>query len=56
AENYSIYFNTLLDNGVVAPPSKYEAHFISEAHSYSDLDKTLKVMELAFKNISANQR
>ncbi|MGL5125758.1 MAG: glutamate-1-semialdehyde 2,1-aminomutase, partial [Fusobacteriaceae bacterium] len=56
AENYSIYFNTLLDNGVVAPPSKYEAHFISEAHSYSDLDKTLKVMELAFKNISVNQR
>lgn len=49
--HYSIYFNTLLDNGVVAPPSKYEAHFVSMAHSKEDLDKTLEVMELAFKKI-----
>ena len=50
-EHYSIYFNTLLDNGVVAPPSKYEAHFISTEHSKEDLDKTLEVIELAFKKI-----
>lgn len=50
-EHYSIYFNTLLDNGVVAPPSKYEAHFVSTEHSKEDLDKTLEVMELAFKKI-----
>lgn len=51
---YSIYFNTLLDNGVVAPPSKYEAHFVSTAHTKEDLDKTLKVMELAFEKIGKN--
>lgn len=50
-EAYSVYFNTLLDNGVVAPPSKYEAHFVSTAHSKEDLDKTLEVIELAFKKI-----
>lgn len=51
AEVYSIYFNTLLDYGVVAPPSKYEAHFVSTAHTKQDLDKTLEVIEIAFRNI-----
>ncbi|MGL5175764.1 MAG: glutamate-1-semialdehyde 2,1-aminomutase, partial [Cetobacterium sp.] len=50
-EHYSVYFNTLLDNGVIAPPSKYEAHFVSTEHSKEDLDKTLEVIELAFKKI-----
>ncbi|MGL4946585.1 MAG: glutamate-1-semialdehyde 2,1-aminomutase [Cetobacterium sp.] len=50
-DHYSIYFNTLLDNGVVAPPSKYEAHFISTEHTKEDLDKTLKIIELAFEKI-----
>lgn len=47
-ERYSIYFNTLLDNGVMAPPSKYEAHFLSFAHSNQDIEKTLEVIDLAF--------
>lgn len=50
-EHYSVYFNTLLDNGVVAPPSKYEAHFVSIAHSEEDLKRTLEIMELAFEKI-----
>ncbi|MGL5000125.1 MAG: glutamate-1-semialdehyde 2,1-aminomutase [Cetobacterium sp.] len=50
-DHYSIYFNTLLDNGVVAPPSKYEAHFVSTEHTKEDLDKTLKIIELAFEKI-----
>lgn len=49
--HYSIYFNTLLDNGIVAPPSKYEAHFVSAAHTKEDLDKTLEVIDIAFKKI-----
>lgn len=49
--HYSIYFNTLLDNGVVAPPSKYEAHFVSVAHTKEDLDRTLEVIDMAFKKI-----
>lgn len=48
---YSIYFNTLLDNGVIVPPSKFEAHFISVAHTYEDLKKVLEVMDMAFKKI-----
>lgn len=48
---YSIYFNTLLDNGVVVPPSKFEAHFVSVAHKEEELKKTLEAMEIAFKKI-----
>ncbi|KXA12519.1 glutamate-1-semialdehyde-2,1-aminomutase [Fusobacterium equinum] len=48
---FTIYFNTLLENGILAPPSQFEAHFISHAHSEDDLKKTLKVIELAFQKI-----
>lgn len=48
---YTIYFNTLLDNGVVVPPSKFEAHFVSTAHTKGDLEKVLEIMDMAFKKI-----
>ena len=48
-ENFSIYFNTMLENGIVVPPSQFEAHFLSIAHTKKELDKTLEVIEIAFK-------
>ena len=48
---YEIYFTTMLENGIIAPPSKYEAHFISLAHSFEDIEKILKTVEKAFKNM-----
>ena len=51
-ENFAIYFNTMLDNGIVIPPSQFEAHFISLALTNEDIAKTLEVAEKAFKNIT----
>ena len=51
-ENFAIYFNTMLDNGIVIPPSQFEAHFISLALTDEDIAKTLEVAEEAFKNIT----
>ena len=51
-ENFAIYFNTMLDNGIVIPPSQFEAHFISLALTDEDIAKTLEVAEKAFKNIN----
>lgn len=48
-ENFFIYFNTMLENGIVIPPSQFEAHFLSLAHTQEDLNRTLKVIELALK-------
>lgn len=50
-ENFSIYFNTMLEDGIIIPPSQFEAHFLSLAHTKEDLDKTLISIEKAFKKI-----
>lgn len=51
-ENFATYFNTMLDNGIVIPPSQFEAHFISLALTDEDIAKTLEVAEKAFENIT----
>ena len=52
SEFYSIYFNTMLENGVIVPPSKYEAHFVSYVHSDKDMEKILAGVEKTFEKIS----
>lgn len=52
SNRYTIYFNTLLDNGVMVPPSKYEAHFLSIEHKKEELEKTLECIDKAFKKMS----
>lgn len=49
---YSKYFNTMLESGVVVPPSKFEAHFMGATHSEEILNETLSAMEKAFIEIS----
>ncbi|RUA07078.1 MAG: glutamate-1-semialdehyde-2,1-aminomutase [Fusobacteria bacterium] len=49
---YSKYFNVMLENGVVVPPSKFEAHFVGVAHDEEILNKTLEAMEKAFIEMS----
>lgn len=50
-EMYNIYFSTMLENGIIVPPSKYEAHFISWSHSDEDFEKILKNIEKSFINM-----
>lgn len=49
---YSKYFNVMLENKVVVPPSKFEAHFMGITHSEEILNETLSAMEKAFIEIS----
>lgn len=49
---YSKYFNVMLENGVVVPPSKFEAHFMGITHDKEILNETLSAMEKAFIEIS----
>lgn len=48
---YKIYFATMLESGIIVPPSKYEAHFISWSHSDEDFEKILKSIEKSFVNM-----
>ena len=52
AEFYSIYFDTMLKNGIIVPPSKYEAHFVSYVHNDKDMEKFLTGAEKTFEKIS----
>ena len=55
-EFYSIYFDTMLENGVIVPPSKYEAHFVSYVHNDEDVEKLLKGVEKTFQKIAKKLR
>ena len=55
-EFYSIYFDTMLENGVIVPPSKYEAHFVSYIHNDEDMEKLLKGVEKTFQKIAEKLR
>ena len=51
-EFYSIYFDTMLENGIIVPPSKYEAHFVSYVHNDRDMEKFLTGVEKTFEKIA----
>lgn len=42
AERFKSYFHHLLDSGIYLPPASYEAWFLSNAHTYADLDATIE--------------
>lgn len=44
-------YHDLLENGVYLGPSGYEVGFISQAHSYDDLDKTIAAFEKSLKKL-----
>lgn len=50
-QKFSRFFSILLKNGVIFPPSQFESVFISSAHSKSDIEKTLDVVEKGFKTL-----
>lgn len=47
-ELYASFFRALLNRGVYLAPSSFEVGFISTAHTFDDLDKTLEKMDEAF--------
>lgn len=49
-ESFATFFNGLIKRGVMIAPSKYEAWFITTAHTYEDIEETLKIVEDVFKN------
>jgi glutamate-1-semialdehyde 2,1-aminomutase len=46
-EAYGIFFIEMLDRGVYLAPSQFEAFFVSAAHTFEDLDFTIKAAEEA---------
>lgn len=49
---FKTLYHALLENGVYLGPSGYEVGFISAAHSYEDLDKTIAAFGNALKKLN----
>ena len=47
-EAYAHFFGAMLDEGVLLPPSQFEAWFLSAAHSAEDIETTLRAARMAF--------
>lgn len=46
---YARFFRAMLSNGIYAPPSQFEAWFVSAAHSTRDIDRTVAAARTAFR-------
>ena len=49
---YAEYFRSMLAQGIWLAPSQFEAAFISAAHEYEHLDKTLAAVEVALTKLA----
>jgi len=48
-EAYSRFFGAMLDEGVLLPPSQFEAWFLGAQHADSDIDATVAAASRAFR-------
>jgi glutamate-1-semialdehyde 2,1-aminomutase len=51
AQRYGTFFREMLARGVYAPPSQYEAWFLSGAHTARDVELTLKAAREAMRHL-----
>ena len=49
--NHSKFFQTILDQGIMFPPSQYETIFISNSHTDEDIERTAEICIKALKKI-----
>ena len=49
---FGTFFRTMLDNGVVLPPSQFEAWFVGLAHDEDAIDATIKAAKKAFAAVA----
>ncbi len=51
-EAFAAFFRHMLDRNVYLAPSKYEAWFLTTAHTEQDIDDTLEAVEASFREMS----
>jgi len=54
-ERYALFFQAMLERGVLLPPSQFETWFVSAAHTDRDLEMTLKAAGEAFSLVAEQQ-
>ncbi|MEI5908531.1 glutamate-1-semialdehyde 2,1-aminomutase [Bacillus spongiae] len=51
-EMFATFFKLMLNQGINLAPSKYEAWFLTIAHTGDDVQQTLKAVDIAFRKLS----
>jgi glutamate-1-semialdehyde 2,1-aminomutase len=51
-EMYARYFKGMLDRGILLAPAQYEGIFLSAAHTYEDLKKTIEINGLVLEEMN----
>jgi glutamate-1-semialdehyde 2,1-aminomutase len=54
-DDFPRFFHAMLDRGVMLPPSRHEAWFLSAAHTDEDLDATLDAARAALASLSEDR-
>ncbi len=52
-DRYAVFYGSMLDQGIMLPPSQYETWFLSTAHVDADIRATLKAARHAFAAAAA---
>jgi len=55
-EMFAKFFKLMLHQGINLAPSKYEAWFITIAHTEEDIKKTISAVEQSFKQLSHDKK
>ncbi len=50
-EKFAQFFRLMLEQGINLAPSKYEAWFITTAHTEEDIDRTLEAVKTSFEQM-----
>jgi glutamate-1-semialdehyde 2,1-aminomutase len=50
---FAAFFREMLAQGILLPPSQFEALFVSAAHTDADIDRTIAAARASLRNISA---
>jgi len=53
-EMFAKFFKLMLQQGINLAPSKYEAWFVTIAHTAEDIEATLHAVDQAFQKLSAD--
>ena len=51
---FNHYYQTMLTEGILLPPSPYEGVFLSTAHTKTDIDRTIDAIDVSFKALQAH--
>ena len=51
--SFSVYFNSMLRQGILLAPSQFEAMFVSAAHTDEDLERTIAANRVALQAVRA---